>query len=113
MNAPELDINEVTNMYRILGITLSASREEVRKARNKLVVQFHPDKHVVNWQADSTKLEIHIHLIQTAYEFIMQNYENIQSCLSYLPNETLTSRLPIKARSHWVYVQVASKDKDV
>lgn len=113
MSEEQLDLNEITDMFRILGVNINATLEEIRHARNKLISIFHPDRKPTNWQATTKELENHVCLVQSAYEYIVQNYDAIQATLGYLPKESLTSRLPSKTRSHWVYIQVESQSKDM
>ena len=52
----------VKNYYTILGLTSSASKEEIKAAYRKLVRQFHPDRNFGS--------EDHFKLIQEAYEVL-------------------------------------------
>lgn len=53
------------NYYAILGVSLQASQEEIKKAYRKLALQFHPDRHQGNRQAEQKIREVN-----AAYEIL-------------------------------------------
>jgi len=55
----------VLNYYGILGVSLQASQEEIKKAYRKLALQFHPDRNRGNRQADHKIREVN-----AAYEIL-------------------------------------------
>lgn len=63
----------INDYYHVLGLSSSASVEEIRKAYRKKARQFHPD---INHAADAKDLFI---LITEAYDFLISYHENINS----------------------------------
>lgn len=112
MEKEPLDINEVTMKFKILGLPITATKEQVRYARNKLLHHFHPDKHHGGWILDSTDPEKRVYLIQSAYLYITENYNEIHETFRFLSEEALTNRIPVNARSHWTYMTVSTFDHD-
>jgi len=55
----------VLNYYGILGVSLQASQEEIKKAYRKLALQFHPDRNRGDRQADHKIREVN-----AAYEIL-------------------------------------------
>lgn len=105
MNEP-IDLNEVTKMYQILALPLTATKVEVRHARNKLLTKFHPDKQQSETQADEIMLNERTRFIQTAFLYINEHYVEIQKMLAFLPNATLSNNIPVTIRSYWVYTSI-------
>jgi hypothetical protein len=112
MTKEVLDLNEVTQKFRILGLPFNATKEDVRRARNKLLHQFHPDKYPKGWILDETQPEKRVYLVQNAYLYIIENFEEIHVAFQFLYEQSLSSRMPINSRSHWVYTTVESFDTD-
>ncbi len=112
MEKEALDLSEVTNKFSILGVPLNATKEECRRARNTLLHHFHPDKHPYGWNYDDVLPEKRVFLIQNAYLFIIENYDEIAQTFRFLSETSLTNRMPVKTRSHWAYTTVASYEKD-
>ncbi len=110
MDKEDIDIKLVTHYYSILGAPLSASKEELRKSRNKLLHLFHPDKRPSGWLIDENEPEKRAYLIQGAYLYLIENYDDIRALLGFLEEGSLTNRMPLKTRSHWIYTSVASYD---
>lgn len=112
MMSPQiLDLGEITQKYRILGLPFHATKEEVRHARNKLILHFHPDKHPTGWVCDDITPEKRVSLIQNAYLYIIDNYDEISKVLSFLPEASLTNQVPVKSRSYWIYTTIESYDE--
>ena len=107
-----MNLRQITQAYRILGLSLDASLEECRKARNQLMKSFHPDKHPQGWQTDSTRLEERVHYIQEAYRFILENYPAIQELLKPIQEQGLSQKTSKSEKSHWVYTQIKTFTKD-
>lgn len=111
MNEQELSLATIIEKYKILGQSLDASKEDLRHARNKLLLQFHPDKHPEGWQLDDVSLENRVHLVQSAYLYILKHYSAIQRAVKFLPESALTNQMGIKPKSHVAYSEVASYKK--
>ncbi len=106
MNDEAVDFNEVTKMYRILGLPFAASKVEVRHARNKLLAKFHPDKQQLASPIDEQEMNKRTRYIQTAFLYINAHYAAIQQSLEFLPETLLTNQIPVSARSYWVYTSI-------
>jgi preprotein translocase subunit Sec63 len=108
MNPQLLNLGEITQKYRILGLGFDATKDDVRHARNKLLLHFHPDKHPTGWVSDEIAPEKRVSLIQNAYLYIIDNYDEIMKVLSFLPESSLTNMTPVKSKSYWVYTTIDS-----
>ncbi|MGE3318514.1 MAG: J domain-containing protein [Candidatus Berkiella sp.] len=106
MSEEVVNLNEVTQMYRILGLPPSATKEQVREARNRLLVRFHPDKQQFDPNIDEQAMNDRARFIQAAFLYITHNYRAIQSALDFLPNAMLTNQIPASVRSYWVYSSI-------
>jgi molecular chaperone DnaJ len=60
--------------YKVLGVTTSASNDEIKKAYRELSRKYHPDSYINNPLADLA--EEKFKEVQQAYEQIMKNREN-------------------------------------
>lgn len=110
MDKEDIDIKLVTHYYSILGAPLSASKDELRRARNKLLHLFHPDRRPSGWIVDESEPEKRAYVIQGAYLYLIENYDEIRKELGFLSEVSLTNRMPLKTRSHWIYTTVAACD---
>lgn len=55
--------------YKVLGITEDASYEDIRKARNKMALKWHPDRHMDNVEIATEKMK----QINEAFEYVTIN----------------------------------------
>ncbi|MGD9590901.1 MAG: DnaJ domain-containing protein [Candidatus Berkiella sp.] len=110
MDKEPLDLSQITQQYSILGVPLSATKDELRRARNKLLHLFHPDKQPRSEMVGEDEPNKRAYLIQSAYLYIIEHYDEIRQSLDFLSDASFTNRMPVKARSHWIYTAVASYD---
>jgi DnaJ like chaperone protein len=81
MGVPQVDFDSVKNMffrdvnsdYKILGITESATDEEIKKAYRKMAVKFHPDKVAQMGEEFQKGAKEKFQKIQEAYEAIKKS----------------------------------------
>lgn len=111
MKKQTLDIKQVTLYYRILGLPFTASKEAIRQSRNKLMMRFHPDRNTKGWVVDELSLEDRVHVVQEAYLFLTENYEQITKEFNFLESSPLSTRANSQIRSHWVYSEIAKLSK--
>jgi hypothetical protein len=69
MEGPE-DIEEGTDLYELLGIKKTASKNEIRKAYRKLARSFHPDHHSGDVRGEAEKKFVQINY---AYVVLMDD----------------------------------------
>lgn len=103
----DLSLETITLHYKILGLSFTATKEQVRRARNKLLMTFHPDRHPKGWVMDDESLESRVQRIQNAYQFIIQNFEQIATQFTFMDEGIISSRTPHQMKSYWVYTEVA------
>ncbi len=101
MENEALTLADITHHYSILGAPLWASKDDLRRARNKLLHRFHPDRA----QDESSK---QAYVVQSAYLYITENYDEIRKILKFIDEASLSNRMPLKSRSHWIYTTVAT-----
>lgn len=112
MTRKTLSLEEVTEHYKVLGLSFTATKEHVRRARNKLLMAFHPDRHPKGWVLDDLSLENRVQRIQAAYQFISQNYDAILAEFEFMDDGLLSSRTPHQMKSHWIYSEIAKLKED-
>lgn len=110
MDKEALEISEITHHYSVLGVPLTATKDELRRARNRLLHHFHPDRNPKGWTYGEDTKDKRAYLIQSAYLYVIENYDEIQKSLGFLTQASLTNRMPLKTRTHWIYTTVASYD---
>lgn len=64
----------VRNPYEVLGISITATSGEVKKAYYKLSRELHPDKHPDGTPVDKTKLSRKFGHMKTAYDTVMKTF---------------------------------------
>lgn len=74
------------NPYDVLGVTPSASNEEIKKAYRQLCKKYHPDSYVNNPLADLA--EEKFKEVQSAYDEIMKQRQNGGGQQAYTNNNT-------------------------
>jgi hypothetical protein len=112
MDKQELTIKEVTQKFQILGLSFTATKGDIRRARNRLLLHFHPDKFPAGWISDETNPDKRVVLIQSAYLYIMENYNAIMEMLAALKEISLTNLMPMQTRSYWAYTTIAALSEE-
>ncbi|MCI1786009.1 MAG: DnaJ domain-containing protein [Bacteroidales bacterium] len=69
-NAPPVQQSKSTYSYKILGIDMTATNEQIKKAYRNLVVKYHPDKYATQSPQVQHDAETKFIEIQNAYEII-------------------------------------------
>lgn len=100
-----INLKTITQYYRILGLPIEATLDDCRQSRNRLLQKFHPDKQVSQWLAGGAPEE-RVHLIQEAYTYIREHYQEIQVYLKPIQKNQFTNQMPKQSKSHWVYSQI-------
>ncbi|MCD7450777.1 hypothetical protein HAX54_008414 [Datura stramonium] len=59
--------------YKVLGLTRSASKEEIKQAFRKLAMEFHPDKHAHSSQQLKEKVTLKFKQVSEAYETLIDD----------------------------------------
>lgn len=111
MTAQKLDLTTITSKYRLLGVPMSATQEQLRLQRNKMMMKFHPDRFPKGWDRDEISPEQRVQNIQSAYRFLSENFDAIQHFLGAIPDYALTQQVNRINRSHWVYSEIESYHK--
>ncbi len=62
--------NELANAYKVLEISESSSLDDIKKARNRLIKKYHPDKVSSNDKQAKKQANEKVILINQAYEII-------------------------------------------
>ncbi len=68
--------NQLENAYKILGLENNASLDEVKKARNRMIKKYHPDKLAQANETTKKQANERIILINEAYELIRFNFDS-------------------------------------
>lgn len=61
---------EKRDYYEVLGVSKTASDQEIKSAYRKLAIKYHPDKHVNDSEADKKSAEEHFKEAAEAYEVL-------------------------------------------
>jgi hypothetical protein len=69
-NAPPMQQSKSTSSYKILGIDITATNEQIKKAYRNLVVKYHPDKFATQSPQVQQDAEAKFIEIQNAYDTI-------------------------------------------
>lgn len=99
---------DINMKCRILGVNINASLSELKQARDRLAKLYHPDKHMQEPIAVKNEIQERFKIIQSAYEYLKNNYPAIQQKYKHLNDLVLTSKESPMSRAHWVYKTVES-----
>jgi preprotein translocase subunit Sec63 len=97
---------QIAMKCRILGVNITDPLPDIKKARDRLVNHFHPDKNLNITSEQRKCFEDRIIRIQNAYKFIKTNYDEIQEYYKYVDEHILTSRGSSGFKAHWIYSRV-------
>ena len=59
--------------YRLLGVTKSSSKEEIKEAFRKLAIQYHPDKHAQSSKSARDAATLKFKQVSEAYEVLVDD----------------------------------------
>ncbi|CAO2820522.1 unnamed protein product [Amaranthus hypochondriacus] len=59
--------------YRLLGVTKSSSKEEIKEAFRKLAIQYHPDKHAQSSKSARDAATLKFKQVSEAYEVLIDD----------------------------------------
>jgi DnaJ-class molecular chaperone len=99
---------DVAIKCRILGVHVSASLSELKQARDRLAKLYHPDKHMNESPEVRNQIQERFKIIQSSYEYLKDNYQEIQKAFEHMDDFVLTSKESPLSRAHWVYKAVES-----
>ena len=99
---------DVTIKCRILGIHVTASLSEMKQARDRLAKLYHPDKHMNEPPEVREQIQERFKIIQSSYEYLKDNYQEIQKEFAHMEDFILTSKENPLSRAHWVYKTIES-----
>ena len=74
-----INLKLVTQSYRTLGLSLSATLDDCRRARNEMVQKFAFNDRPSPWRKDFHLRLEREHLVQESYLYILEHYEAIRS----------------------------------
>lgn len=103
-----IDKQDVTIKCRILGVHVNASLHELKQARDRLAKLYHPDKHMREPQAIREEVQERFKMVQSAYDYLKDNYQATQKEFEHLDDFILTSKESPMSKAHWVYKTVES-----
>lgn len=99
---------EVIKKFRILGVSVNASLDELKAARNRLTKSYHPDKYPNATPEEIKMIENKFHMINEAYLYLRDNNKKIKEAFLHVSEFSLTSKAHPILRSHYVYSEVAN-----
>ena len=108
MHKKVISSTEAALKCRILGVHITANKQELKQARNRLARLYHPDKNNDLSEQEKNIASQKFQIIQEAYEYLHANHEQIQKVFKHLFDFSLTSKCPTTSKSHWVYTSVSS-----
>lgn len=93
---------------RILGVSVNASLDDLKLARNRLTKIYHPDKYPTATPEQLKDIRDKFHMVNEAYLYLKDNHKAIKEIFLYVPEFSLTSKAHKILRSHYVYSEVAN-----
>lgn len=64
------DDNKIKEAYRVLGCSMSASKDEIKRCYRKLALEYHPDRNHSDEAVEASRKIEMFHKIQSAYEML-------------------------------------------
>lgn len=104
----KLNKQRVFLKHRILGLKIPATKDAIKQARNRLARRYHPDKNIGADPADQMAAQEKFKNIQSAYDYLMDNYDEIHTYFKHLENYSLTTKGANWKRSQSIYSSVAN-----
>ena len=106
--ATTLNKQDISIKCRILGVHVNASLAEIKQSRDRLAKLYHPDKHINASTEVKNQIQERFKIIQSSYEYLKDNYQEIQNLYKNLDDFALTSKESNMSKAHWVYKTVES-----
>ena len=103
----DLSIPKITKSYRLLGLSVCATLEEVNAAYKKLRQQVHPDKYANEPFSVQNTMTYKFVSIKKAFELISENYDDIQKVIEVVDQFSIISLKSRSVRSHITYSQIS------
>lgn len=103
----DLSIPKITKSYRLLGLSVVASIEEVDAAYKKLRQQIHPDKFATESIEIQNSMTNKFVAVKASYDLIKNNYTEIQKIIEVMNDFSIISRKSKSVRSHITYSQIS------
>jgi len=95
-------------MCQIMGVGLTFSLPELKKARDLLYHHYHPDKHPNATETEKTALEEIFKRIQNSYDYLHENHQSIQEYFKEIGDFSLIGKGHRPSDACWTYATVSS-----
>ena len=77
------------DLYDIIGVSKSASKDEIKKAYRKVAMKYHPDKNPENKEAEQKLSDFHVALLDATAAFDKISWKRIDNELAALDNSLI------------------------